>query len=90
MTRQTSLVTAAVSIASRKAKYLVTAHHTKNLLSDIQHLASRSITEWGCNKALWHGAKDGIVSADRWSILIVVCLGVTHLIELRLQGKQSE
>jgi len=31
-----------------------------------------------------HGAKDGVEAADGRAVLVVVCLGVAHLVELRL------
>ena len=32
-----------------------------------------------------HGAEDRVVSADRGSVLIVLCFGMANLIELRLE-----
>ena len=34
---------------------------------------------------LRHCAKDGIVSADGRTVLVVLCFGVGHLVELRLK-----
>jgi len=39
--------------------------------------------------SLGHGTEDRIVSTDGRSVFIVVCLGVTHLEELRLNNKHS-
>ena len=34
-----------------------------------------------------HGAEDRVVSADRRSVLVVLCFGMANLIELRLERK---
>ena len=38
-------------------------------------------------KCSGHGAEDRVVSADRWSVLVVLCFGMANLIELRLERK---
>ena len=39
----------------------------------------------GIEKCSGHGAEDGVVSADRGSVLVVLCFGMANLIELRLE-----
>ena len=38
-------------------------------------------------KCSGHGAEDRVVSADRRSVLVVLCFGMANLIELRLERK---
>ena len=41
----------------------------------------------GVEKCSGHGAEDRVVSADRRSVLVVLCFGMANLIELRLERK---
>lgn len=39
---------------------------------------------------LGHDAEHRVVAADAWADLLVVLLGVTHLVELRLKSRQTQ